>query len=255
MIVNLYMHLQRILVNTVCVLALVPSLTGCGCTIFSSSTGCNVAVGATAIVAAPAIAISRISEAAHDRKEQNAQRKLILAGDPQAIANCVFNCMGYSKLDDRADLTDRSVDYVLTTWEASPAADQLPVLMTAHAIKARKVEDADPVQAEEHWRRVAELSTDARIAPALGSKQYGAYGRNTSYYSDIAVEAQRRLMVVYYKGLPGRTPDHSIFDGTCRPVAAWPPAWMPATKDDADKLNRACDMAYYIVFGKFSSKY
>lgn len=163
--------------------------------------------------------------------------------------------MGYSKLDDRADLVDRSVDYVITNWNAAPGSGQLPVLMAVHAIKARKVADADPAQAEQHWRRVAELATDTRITSALTSKQYGAYGHNASYYSDIAIEAQRSLMVMYYKGLPGRKPDHSVFDDACKPVASWPPAWMSTPGDDAYNINRACDMAYYIVFGKFSSKY
>jgi hypothetical protein len=251
----LYMRLRRRFVNAVIAAILVFSLAGCGCTIFSNSTGCNAVVGATAIVAAPAIAVSRISEAAHDKSAQNAQRNLILAGDPQAIGNCIFFCMDYSELRDRSDLVDRSVDYAITTWGASPAADQLPVLMVAHAIKARNVSDADPVQAELHWRRVAEISTDARITSAIESKQYGAYGHNASYYSDIAIEAQRSLMVMYYKGLPGRTPDHSIFEGACKPVAAWPPAWMSMAGEDTHSLNRACDMGYYIVFGKFSSKY
>lgn len=249
------MGLQRVLIGSIAAQVLALSLTGCGCTIFSNSNGCNVALGATAIVAAPAVAVSRISEAAHDRATEKAQRKLILAGDPEAIGYCVFNCMGYSKLDDRADLVDRSVDYVITNWNAAPATEQLPVLMAAHAIKARKVADTDPAQAEQHWRRVAELSTDTRITSALTSRQYGAYGHNASYYSDIAIEAQRSLMVMYYKGLPGRTSDHSVFDDACKPVAAWPAAWMSTPGDDAHNLNRACDMAYYIVFGKFSSKY
>jgi hypothetical protein len=230
-------------------------LTGCGCTIFSNSSGCNIATGGAAIALAPAIVISRLGENARNRKEQDDQRHLILSGDLNAIGRCVLFCADYSTLRDRSDLIERSVDQVIASWDAAPAADQLPVLMEAHAIKARNLAQVDPTQAEQHWRRVAELSADTRITSALQSKQYGAYGYNTSYYDHIAIEAQQSLMVMYYNGIPGHAPDHSMFSGACKPVAAWPPAWMLAAGDGTHNLNLACDLAYYMVFGTFSHKY
>jgi len=194
------------------------------------------------VVLAPAIVATRLGESMRERHVQQSFRRRVLAGDLQAQAKCVLYCAGYSRLDDGAQLLQRSAARVLTEWDANPPGEALPVLMAAHAYEARLLQKEQPQLAAQHWRRLAVLSTDPRVVPALRSGTYDANGYDVDYYTRLAVEAQSEL-IEQSRLAGGGVADHPATGDACVPVAPWPPAWMTTGNDAKASLQLACSFA------------
>lgn len=224
------------------------ALSGCSCSMFSKSTGCQLRDAGLVAVLLPVIAVDRLGEHVSDGRKQHEQRRLVLAGDPPATILCMQRCRDYSHLDDRRKLAQLSVRHILDWWDANPAADQMPALIDAHRLQGASIVDHDSVKAAQQWRRAAELAADPRIRAARVLKS--ADGYRYIRRSDLdrwLVDIEGNLLVLRYRGDDGTPAAPSILDGDCHPVSSWPPAWMKQ-KDGADSLKKACRNAYIQVF-------
>jgi hypothetical protein len=72
------------------------------------------------VALAPVIAVTRLNEGIHERHMQQSLRRKVLANDLQAQATCVLFCDRYTRLDDGAQLLQRSAARVLTEWDSHP---------------------------------------------------------------------------------------------------------------------------------------
>lgn len=234
-------------------------LTGCAtsnCNILSTShsLGCNAMYAALAV---PMVPVALVSNAVDDRHD-NAQRadtwRRLQAGEPAAVAACVLGCYNLPEKVSRETehaVYEHSVEQVIAWWGDHPEPAQMPALMKAYFYKGATVMASDPIQAEVYLRKAAALSVDPHIAPALSSTEFGASRNNTSYYDDLAENIQARLIVLRYRGIPGREPEPAVLKDRCQAVAAWPPAWV--TTEAKYNLQLACAFAYMEQFeGKFA---
>lgn len=224
------------------------TLAGCGCSMFSSATRCQVKDAGLIAVLLPVIAVDRVGESLSDGRKQREQRSLVLAGHPVATIDCMRWCDGYSHLRDSEALAHLSVRHIIDWWDASPSPDQLPTLLYAHLMQGRYLMVQTPVEAAQHWKRGAQLAADPRIAGARALTTADGYQHmRRSDLDRWGVELAERLLVLRYQGRDGNPADHSVLGPECRPVSAWPPAWMNA-RDSQDSMEKACDYGYIQVF-------
>lgn len=217
---------------------------GCSCSIFSKSTGCQARDAGLAAVLLPVIAVDRLRETLSDGHTQREQRRLVLAGDPAATILCMQSCADYSHLDDSKKLIRLSVQHIITWWDAKPTTDQLPALIDAHLMEGELVVDRDPVAAARHWHRGLELAADPGIAKARALNLKDGYQFiDRSDLDRWTVELETNLLVLRYQGHDGKPAEHSLLDTNCHPVSAWPPVWMN-TLDSTSGLDKACSDAY-----------
>lgn len=229
-------------------------LSGCAtsnCNILSSdhSLGCNAMYAALAV---PMVPVALVSNAVDDQRSsaQRAEKwRHLQAGEPAAVATCVLGCYDLpEKLskETRHAVYERSVEQVIAWWGDHPLPSQMPALMKAYFYKGATMMTSDPIQAEVYLRKAAALSVDPHIAPALSTPEFGADRNNTSYYDDLAENIQARLIVLRYRGIPGREPEPAVLKDRCQAVAAWPPAWV--TTEAKYNLQLACAFAYMEQF-------
>lgn len=106
--------------------------------------------------------------------------------------------------------------------------------MQAHAVMAMA---ASGDVAAHHWHRVAALSVRPEIVGALESARFGANQEDRRWYTHLAVRAQESLMLLEGETGPRTVPDD---EAGCKPVAAWPPAWLTDGKQARSHLVHAC---------------
>ncbi len=230
---------------------------GCGSFVGNGLTCAGLKVVATPIMVADHIAQPfrdtrvKISPAELARRQDNYRR--LQAGDPEAIAACAMHCWIYPAVTFEVEYAQElaSSRKVIGWWGAHPEPEQLPVLVRSYELLAGELKTSDPAQAEAYLRQAALWLTDPRIEAGLTSPRYGAnlefgttepvagqpYDRN--YYNAFAQAVQSSLMLLRYRGRPGRAPDPSILTTHCQAIAAWPPAWMSA-EQAATTLKGAC---------------
>jgi len=232
-------------------------LAGCAsqnCNILSTSHsfGCKAMYVALAVPALPVALASNAMDNHRDRKRQEETWRLLQANDPATVARCALGCYLPEKLGKEQDFAafERSVELVIAWWGEHPEPAQMPVLMKAYAYKGAKLADTDPVQAEVFLRKAAALAADPRMTKALDSFEYSAYVYNQGYYDDVAENIQVSLIVLRYRGIPGRAPAPEVLKDRCQAIAAWPPAWMTSGADY--HLELICGLAYSRVFDKWS---
>lgn len=229
-------------------------LGGCAtdhCNILSTnhSFGCNAMYAALIV---PMVPVALVSNAVDDRRDsaRRADRwRRLQAGEPAAVAACALGCYDLpEKLskETKDAVYERSIEQVIAWWGAHPLPTQMPALMKAYFYHGATLLTSDPMQAEAYLRKAAALAADPRIAPALNSSEFGADHFNESYYDMLAESIQADLMVLRYRGIPGRPPDPAVLKDHCQAVAAWPPAWM--TTEAKYNLQLACEFAYMRQF-------
>ncbi len=217
--------------------ALVLVMAGCKCTVFSRSLACQAAMAGEAALIAPVAGVKNLHENLQARREQRRLRRRVLAGDLAAEIECVYRCNELSKLDDRHQLREQSAAHLLRHFADAPPTAAWPVLMQAHAVMAM---GASGDVAAQHWRRVAVLSARPEIVGALGSASFAANQEDRRWYTRLAVRAQESLMLLDDDTNPPPTPDD---DASCKPAAAWPPAWLTDAEQAQQHLMHACAVA------------
>jgi hypothetical protein len=233
-------------------------LTGCAsgnCNILSTSHsfGCTAMYAALAVPMAPVALASNAMDDHRNKAWREDVWRHLQANEPAAVATCVLDCLN---LPDRLsrqtqhEVYERSVEQVIAWWGEHPEPAQLPALMKAFYYKGTMMMDTDPTQAEVYLRKSAALSVDPRMTAALNTPDFGARINNMSYYDELAENIQANLIVLRYRGLPGREPERAALKDRCQAVAAWPPAWM--TSEVKDNLQRACEFAYIKQFDKLA---
>lgn len=227
-------------------------LGGCSnCNILSSnnSLGCKTGMAAGMVVLAPVALASNAMDSHRDRVREADNLKLLQKGDPLMTARCVLRCNLPEKLDRDTYLAlyRGSVDKVIAWWGDHPLPTQKPVVMVAFLRKAARLRDSDPVQSEAWLRKAAALSVDPETGASLSSTEFGAYTWSTGSYTEAARDIQSDLMLLRYKGIPGRAADEGALTQRCQAIAAWPPAWLAEPGEKvaaADALQTACRSAY-----------
>lgn len=229
-------------------------LSGCAtsnCNILSSnhSLGCNAMYAALAVPMAPVALVSNAVDDQRDSARRAEKWRRLQAGEPAAVAACVLGCYDLpEKLGKETEhaVYEHSVEQVIAWWGDHPLPSQMPALMKAYFYKGATLMSSDPIQAEVYLRKAAALSVDPRMAPALSSTEFGADHNNSSYYDQLAEDIQANLIVLRYRGVPGRQPEPAVLKDRCQAVAAWPPAWMEM--DAKYNLQLACAFAYMRQF-------
>lgn len=198
------------------------------------------------------VPVALVSNAVDDQRDsaRRAEKwRHLQAGEPDAVAACVLGCYDLpEKLSKETEhaVYEHSVEHVITWWGDHPLPSQMPALMKAYYYKGATMMASDPVQAELYLRKAAALSVNPQITPALNSREFGAYRNNLSYYNELAEDIQANLIVLRYRGIPGREPDPAVLKDRCQAIAAWPPAWMDS--EAKYNLQLACAFAYMRQF-------
>lgn len=241
---NSMLKLQKIR-RSICVLGSALLVGGCGnCSIMSQhqSLGCNAQLAGLVVLVAPAALASMAFEGAHDRSSQRKQRRLVEAGDREATMNCVWFCRAYDHIKNAVALQQRSAERVIGWWDGGELTwDKAPVVMKAFLLRSKMRMDADPASAEKDLRRAAVMAADSRILGAMKSTSSDSSADKTKVYDLLVEEIQSSLILLRYRGIPGRAGDPAELSTNCRAVAAWPPAWYQGdlTKAD-DELAKIC---------------
>lgn len=241
---NSLLKLQKIR-RSICVLGSALLVGGCGnCSIMSQhqSLGCNAQLAGLVVLVAPAALASAAFEGAHDRSSQRKQRRLVEAGDREATVNCVWYCLAYDHVKDARALRQNSAERVIGWWDDGELTwDKASVVMKALLLRSKTRMDADPASAEKDLRRAAVMSADPRILGAMKSTAPDSSADKTKVYDLLVEEIQSSLILLRYRGIPGRAGDPSELSTNCRAVAAWPPAWYQGNQSKADgKLGQIC---------------
>jgi nucleotide-binding universal stress UspA family protein len=194
--------------------------------------------------------VSNAMEGWRDSRQRADTWQRLQANEPATVATCVIGCDLPVDLDatTRDAALERSVKQVITWWGRAPQPSQMPSVMKAYLSSGEAMMQSDPAGAEAALHQAAALAADPRIVPALDSAEFGASQYNESYYDDVAERIQANLIVLHYRGLPGRQPDPSVLKDRCQAITAWPAAWMQGPEFAREDLKRACSMAYMRQF-------
>jgi hypothetical protein len=190
--------------------------------------------------------VSGAMEHWRDGRQRADTWRRLQASEPATVAACVIGCYLPTDVDATARnlAYERSVEQVITWWDRAPQTSQLPVLMKAYLHRGEAKMESNPLQAEADLRKAAALAADPRIAAALDSGEFGASKYNESYYDDLAQSIQANLIVLRYRGIPGRQADPAVLKDRCQAISAWPPAWMKDAEFTKIDMKSACSMAY-----------